>query len=219
VKLEGSNVAAKACLAIALMTALVASIVVLGASAAPSNTSDGNDTKGPLDIKRVEKLGNEKPRWTIVNFRDWRVERMWDHGYVIVNLDTFGSRRYDYYVVVRSKGTQLSATLWRDRARKDDVRIGFVESWKRNGRSVAVRIALRRLNIPKQRAFYYWQARTLYTGRDCTTVCIDVAPNKGGVQEPNPLFSPSPIPTTPVPTITPTITPSITSTPTPTPTG
>jgi hypothetical protein len=188
--------------------------VALTAGAAPSSTNDPNDTRGPLDVRRIERIGSEKPRWTIVTFGDWRVARMFDRGYFLVYLDTFGSRRFDYYALVRSKGSGLSGTLWRDRTNRDDVRIGFVESFRRNDRSVAVRVPLRRLHIPPDRFFYFWQVRTLYTGPHCTQVCIDIAPNGRGVFEVIP-GGPSPSPTTPLPTITPspTFTPSPTATP------
>lgn len=163
-------------------------------------------------MKRVQRIGSDNPRWTIVTFRDWRVKRMWDRGFIVVYIDTFGSRRYDYYALVRSKGDKMSGTLWRDRDKKDDVRIGFVETWRTNDRSVTVRVPFRRLNIPNKRPFYYWQARTLFTGPHCGQVCIDVAPNGDGVQEVNPAFTPSPSPTTPLPT------PTLTTTPTPSPT-
>jgi hypothetical protein len=196
---------------IALAIVCLAAVAMSGLFASASSSNDPNDTTGPLDVKRVDKIGNERPRWTTVTYRDWRVARMFDRGYFVVYLDTFGTRRFDYYALVRSKGTQMSGTLWRDRRDRNDVRIGFVESWKRNARSLAVRVPLRRVNLPKRRPFYFWQARTLYTGPGCTKVCIDVVPNQGSVQEFNPLFvEPSPSPTTTLPPVTPTPTPTST---------
>ncbi len=59
----------------------------------------------------------------IITFHDWSVERIFDRGYFLIRLDTFGGERYDYYALARSTGFRMKATLVRDRRSKPDFKV------------------------------------------------------------------------------------------------
>jgi hypothetical protein len=188
-----------------LATAL--SAFLLSASAGHVPVADPNDTRGPLDIRSVEVVGAEKPRWKVTTWSRWTTAQVFDYGYGTIYLDTVATPRPDYYILVGSAGTHMYAHLYRDRAMKSDLFLGELDRVGRGDkRSFFVRIALKRLDVGRQRAFYRWRAESLFTGEGCRNVCFDPAPNEGFVSEPLPIETPGPTPT-----------PSITVTPTPTP--
>ncbi len=175
---------------------------------------DGNDTKGLLDIRRVEVTGSERPRWEIVTFSDWSVRRIFDRGYFLIRLDTFGDERYDYYALVRSNGFRMKGTLVRDRRSKPDVNVARIEAVHPTRTSVKARIPLAKTKIGRNRLTYRWQVQTLFSSDNCPRVCIDDAPNDRGVKEalpgvvqPTPTASPTPTATATSPVPSPTTSP------------
>ena len=181
---------------------LGASALLWGAFAFASHAPgvpDSNDTRGTMDVARVEKHGSARPRWGVRTFTSWRVVEIFDSGFALVRLDTFGSPRFDYYALVRSDGNKLRASLWRDRATKRDYLMRALDAWRTDKRSLTVRVPLRRVFIGERRLTYRWQIETIYTGDVCPNVCFDFVPDSGGMQElvpfPRPTETPSPTPT------------------------
>ena len=153
-------------------------------------------------------IGQEKPRWKVITFTRWTTAQIFDTGYGMIYLDTFGGQRADYYILVGSFGGRLYADLYRDRAEKRDIYVSAVSRVGRGDKSsFYVRLALRRMRIGERRTFFRWRAETLFTGDGCRRVCFDPVPDTGLVTEPLPLETPPP---TPTPTPTPTPSPSTT---------
>lgn len=189
----------KAKVALGLVVVMILLYPLLMVQAHHTNPPDRNDTRGMLDVRRVKTWGKlRRPGFTIVTFRRWSIEQMWDHGQALINIDTFGTRRADYYILIRSTGSGLSGTLWRDRPRRDR-RVSKVAVWRPNRRSIGLRIPLRKMRKNRTPPLYSWFAQTLFTSDRCRRVCFDRVPNRGRIKE----SKPQPIPSTPIPTTPP----------------
>lgn len=167
------------------------------------DVNDPNDVKGLLDVRRIEVQGVKRPRWKVITFATWGTEAVFDSGYFMVRLDTYGSPRFDYYALVRSNGSRLLASLWRDRAEKRDYKMTGVAVWRPSRTSMSVRVPLGKLKVGTRRAFYGWFVETLFTSDKCPRVCIDRVPDQGRVDEPLPVPSPT-VTTSPSPSPSPT---------------
>ena len=192
------------------MIVAVLAALPLWALATHADVQDENDVRGLLDVKFVKVSGDEKPRWEFITFGEWTTEAIWDRGYGLVYFDTSGDNRFDKYALVRSDGFGLKGSLWRDRKEGQDVKISNLDVFRRNQKSMTVRVPFRKLDIPERRDFYRWFAETLFTGNNCRRVCIDRVPDEGSIFEP--LEDPNP-----TPTVTPTATPSTSPTASPSP--
>lgn len=148
------------------------------------DVADPDDTRGLLDVRLVDVDGSSNPRYTILTFPRWSTADVYDLGFLLVYLDTFGDERYDYYVLVRSDGRVMEAVLFRDRKVKQDIEIGEINAYRRTKNGVSVRIPLRALRIGRQRVFYIWRVQTLMASANCRRVCFDFVPDAGGVIEP-----------------------------------
>jgi hypothetical protein len=167
-----------------------------GASADHLPVADANDTRGPLDIRRVEVKGKERPIWKVTTHGRWTTAAIFDFGFVTVFLDTLDTRRPDFYILIGSRGTHLYADLWRDRANKADFKVGDIKRvWRTDRSTVSVRLPLSRVKIGRQRTFFRWFVESLFTGDRCRRVCFDLAPNDGPIVEPLPVETPPPSPT------------------------
>lgn len=184
-----------------LLVALAAAVSLpLLALAHHVELTDPDDTKGLLDIRRVSVAGSRlAPTWTIATGARWTAEQMWDTGFLVVKLDTFGTARADYYAIVSSDGTRFRGSLYRDRQEKSDRRLRGLTLERADRRSVTIRINLRELRRRDSRV-YRWYATTLFASDNCRSTCIDRAPDEGAIAEPGPVESPSPTPTLPTPT-------------------
>lgn len=169
--------------------------------------SDADDTRGRLDVRRARVNDGRPPTWTVVTYPRWSVERIWDAGYFMVRLDTFGKRRFDYYALVRSDGYGMQGSLWRDRANKPDRQISTLKAWHPKPRVLKLRIPLNKMYFGEQRVQYRWRVETLYLTPRCPRTCLDNAPDRGAVTEMVPWATPSPVPSG-TPTETPSETPS-----------
>jgi hypothetical protein len=192
-------------IAIAGVAVVVATLPLL-ATAQLDSRRDPRDTKGILDVRRVEVSGIDNPRFATITFSGWRVKRIWDRGYFLMNIDARGDRRFEKYAFVYSDGSRVRAFLYRNRPNRRDRVLGSLSAWKANRRKVVVKVPLDMLLIPEGRIHYRWFVKSLFTGRNCRRVCIDRVPNKGAIRTE---FAPAPSPT-------PTETPSPSPTPTPT---
>lgn len=141
---------------------------------------DGNDVRGPLDVRRVRTgLDRSRPIWRIAMRSRWSTRGIWDRGYAVILLDTRGDAAPDHYVVARSTGRRFSATLFRVRPKGRDRQMrGGAKAWRPNQRSVTVRVALRRLGLDPARQYFGWGVKTLFTGSGCRRVCLDPVPSQ-----------------------------------------
>jgi hypothetical protein len=195
---------------VALALCVVAAAAVpFVASADHVDLGDPNDTKGPFDVRRVKVVGTQKPRYDVVTFPRWTVARTWDRSYGLLYFDTFGGEAPDYYVMVRSDGYRMRASLYRDKATKKDRRLGGVNAWRPGKRSFAIRVPLRKMKLPAERLAYHWWVLTLHTGPSCRRVCFDRAPDTGKVTEPAPGAGQCPTPTPSITIPTPSVSPSV----------
>jgi hypothetical protein len=180
---------------------VLAVVPVLIAFADHREISDGNDTRGPLDVSLARMSSGRPPGWIIRTRSRWNARRIFDHGFVVIRLDTYGDREFDYYALARSNGKKISAWLYADRRSKDDRRMSRLGMKRGSKQSIQVWVPFRKLRFSR-RPSYSWIVETLWTSKRCPRVCIDRAPNRGAVLEPR---QPPP---TPTPSITPSITPS-----------
>lgn len=199
---------------------LVVSVAVLAAgltlpfattSASHREVVDGNDARGPLDMRRIVVGDVQPPRWTIYTWGSWTPAKVWDRSYLTIKFDTFGDAHFDYYALMRSDGRRLLGTLHRDYARKPDSEIARLKVTRPNKASARMRIRFGEMRFA-QPGSYRWNVTTSWVSERCPKVCFDKAPNKGAIVEP----APGPIPTWP-PTLTPTSSPSRSQSPSPSP--
>ena len=192
---------------VAAAIALALSLAGLGLVALANHAmlDDPDDTRGLLDIRRVQLHGAERPRWNVITWQGWTTAETWDAGYVLVLLDTLGDQRADYYVLAGSTGDGMYADLWRDRVSRSDRRISGVNVWRPSKTSVAVKVPLRKLKLGERRTFYRWRIETIFTSERCRRACFDLAPDEGFIVQPLDPGGPTPLPTI---TLTPQPTPS-----------
>jgi hypothetical protein len=164
------------------------------AAAEITTVRDENDARGPLDVRRVDRLYRERPVFTLTSWAPWRVRRLEDRGYALVYLDTLGGRHFDYYALLRAGQRRMRATLWRDRVRQRDYKLKSLPVWRRNRRSASVRVPFAWVKTSKQRRFFFWYVQTLVASGKCPRVCLDRAPNRGAIKEPMPGRAPPPDP-------------------------
>jgi hypothetical protein len=176
---------------VAVVLAVVLGIVAV-ASAHHSDIVDPNDTSGPLDIHEVKLDHTGGTEFTIVTFAHWKPRGIWDHGAFFVLLDTFGDERADYYVLARSTGSGMEASLWRDRKGGRDRFVRKVSSRRKSPESVSMSVPVKSLDFGKSRTSYFWWANSTFTGEKCRRTCIDRAPNDGSIEQWRPGMSPAP---------------------------
>jgi hemolysin type calcium-binding protein len=153
-----------------------------GISCWPPSPTDGNDTRGMMDVRLVD-TGGGIGTWRVVSFSRSTKKRLWDTGYVVVSLDTKEGPEFDIELVGRSTGRQMLGLLLRSGQRRP---VGHVEVRRPGGRSVRVGVALDRLEIPPERAYIRWSVRTVLTAEGCRP-CIDVVPTEGEGAFPQPV--------------------------------
>jgi hypothetical protein len=192
---------------ISLVTSVAAGSLAAVAFAGHVGVTDPNDTRGVLDIRRIDVEGTKRPRWKVITFATWGTKEIFDSGFALVRLDTYGSPRFDYYALVRSNGGRLLGSLWRDRRDKRDYKVGSVAVWRPSRSALSVRVPLRKMKVGGRRLAYGWAVETLFTSSNCPRVCIDFAPDEGRISEPLPIPTPT-TSVTPTPTPTPSPTPS-----------
>ena len=176
----------------AVVTALLAvSMVAGGAGASHMRVPDGRDTRGRLNIKSVKQSGGAFAKWKITTYKKWSRRDILDQGFFTVYLDTFGNKRHDYYALVWADKDKMRATLFRDSKKGSDYEVRSLRSSRPNQRSARVVIPLEKLRIGDNRATYNWYVQSLWSGKGCTQVCFDWAPDVGksggGIEEPLPL--------------------------------
>lgn len=184
--------------ALAVVVVSVGVFIPLLATARHLSLQDANDTKGLLDIRRVEMPGSG--RWRVMSWVRWKTANIWDRGFTFVYLDTFGRSRADYYVLVSSNGRKLTGALHRDRERGNDRMIRSVRARHPSAKIVNVAIPMDLLRR-RDTGVFRWYVLTAMSGDNCKRVCFDQAPDSGSVLEPGP--RPSPTVPTPTPSTSP----------------
>jgi len=181
-----------------LVPLLVGSLLALGAviaMAAPgfhSDIADPNDTKGVLDVQHVRLDHEGGAEVTVITFAEWTPASIWDRGNAYLFLDTEADAGPEYFVLVRSTGAELQATLWRDRRDRRDVYLRKVAVRRKSPDGVSVALPIKSLDFGPSRDSYFWWATTSFTGRSCRRTCLDRAPDEGSVEQWRPGMSPSP---------------------------
>jgi hypothetical protein len=197
-------------IALVILVASLGPMNAVTAVAQSQNVHDPKDSHGLFDIARIEVRGKRyRPRFEIFTYTKWTNRRAEDKGFMIVELDTFGDGHFNYYVLVRSVGSRLEASVFRQRKNKPDFVALTIDAWRGSGKSIAFRVPLRRLKVGDKRTYYRWFAKSLFTNVNCQSVCIDRAPDDGFVRQilipeipeptPTPVVTPSPPPATPTP--------------------
>lgn len=137
--------------------------------------SDGNDTPGRADVRRVRSSADQDPpRWKIKTFSAWTPKGMWDAGYFVVFIDTLGGAAPDYHVLAYSVGTKMRGGLYKETADGGETRIGGAPVKKSGKRGVRVTVPLDKLD--RTRPYFRWNVVTLFTGKGCQNVCFDRVP-------------------------------------------
>ena len=165
------------------VTVGVVTALSLPAFASHEPVRDPNDVKGRLDIRRVTMEEGQPRTWNITTFRGYKPENIFDKGYLLVYFDVRQDERYDYYLLLRSERDRIKGNLWRDYREANDQIVGQSRVRMTNNRTISATVKFTRMLIPESRLDYRWEARTLVSGPSCRQVCIDKAPNKGGVTE------------------------------------
>ena len=190
--------------AAALLTIVV---MALGAGAHHTDLMDPNETRGKLDVRRVRFDHTGAATWTVTTFSEWTTGSIWDRGYILVMLDTQAGAPAEYYLLIRSRGASLVASLWRHRNVGSDTYLGTVPVKRPTSRSATVQVALFRLDFGEKRTFYRWWVETVFTGDRCRRTCHDRAPQTDPARQWRPGMSPSPSPS-PSPSLSPSGSPS-----------
>jgi hypothetical protein len=181
--------------AMPFLVALTIAAVAVGAIAAPSfhsDTRDPNDTRGLLDVRRVRLDHEGRTEVTVITFADWTTASIWDRGNAYVFLDTEGGENSEYFAVVRSTGSDLEASLWRDRREHRDVFLRNLRVRRKSRDGVSIEIPIKTLEFGRFRESYLWWATTSFTAEVCRRTCIDRAPDAGSIEQWRPGMSPTP---------------------------
>lgn len=173
-------------------TVAFGAVIALAAPSFHGDIADPNDTSGVLDVRRVRLDHEGGTEVTVITFAKWTPASIWDRGNAYVFLDTAAHETPEYFVLVRSTGADLQATLWRDRRDGRDVIVRRVKVRRKSPDGVSVSIPIRSLEFGPARESYSWWATTTFTSRTCRRTCVDRAPDSGGVEQWRPGMSPAP---------------------------
>ena len=143
---------------------------------------DGNDTAGRFDVSQVRVSPGRPLGVRITTFSRWTVYGVWDSGFVVVFIDSTGTPRPDYEVLIRSNGSHMVARL----RFASGVPIEGVPVRRPNARSVAVSIPFSPIHFGPGRRYYRWQVESIWNAPPCGKVCFDLDDNAGGAPEPRP---------------------------------
>lgn len=164
-------------------------VCVPSAVAEHARIQDGDDVDGRLDLRAVEMREGQPRRWILKTHKAFSARRIFDRGYLLVYFDTYGSKRFDYYVLLRPYWSDIIGELYKDRRESNDELLAETKVRKPGKRAIVTTVPFRYMRQPETAVTYRWHARTLYTGRGCRRVCIDRAPDGRSVEEP---FDPLP---------------------------
>ncbi len=169
-----------------LVAAALAVAAVLAAAeparATHTNQTDANDVRGLLDLQSVVFRHDLSPWvWVFRTYSTWTAKRIWDRGFLIVELDTFGSDAVDYVAVVRSNGRGMLGDLFRRRKNGDEIHLRGLRAWRAGSRGAGFRLPRSALKYGASRTAFGWRVLSSYTGARCRTTCIDRVPDDGSM--------------------------------------
>ena len=167
---------------LALVIAAVCFLAMAPASAEHEVVQDQNDVSGRLDLRRVEMKEGPR-RWLMTTQKRFNADQIFDKGYFLVYLDTFGDKRFDYYVLLRSIRNRIRGDLWRDRKKSNDEMVKRTETWRPDEKTITTTVPFNKIFRPKTRLDFRWHAVSLWSGPSCRRTCIDRAPNGRSVTE------------------------------------
>jgi len=181
---------------LAAALAVLVAIVAIATPRAHTDTNDPKDAKGVLDVRGVRLTHGKGTEVTVLTFAKWAPPAIWDRGNAYVFLDTQGGPEAEYFILVRSTGPKLHASLWRDRPTRRDVFLKNVRVRRKTPDGLSVRIPIKVMEFGGFRASYTWWTVTSFTGAICRRTCIDRAPDSGALEQWRPGHSPTPTTTT-----------------------
>jgi hypothetical protein len=157
--------------------ALAVSLSAAGAQQVPRvAVQDPHEGQPLLDLREVDSsFEDDSVRFTFLTWGRWRAHALLDRAYLLADLDPQANARYR--VVVRSTRRRLVGVLYRKRGGRDRP-LRRLRVWRRDRSSVSVRVPAKALHLARP-GRYAWRAQSLVTGRRCTRVCFDRAPDSG----------------------------------------
>lgn len=167
--------------ALAALAVLCASTPALAEHA---DQTDPNDVRGLLDLEEVRFRHERGPYvWVFKTYGAWKTKRIWDTGFLVVQLDTIGSTATDFLVVLRSVGKEVQGELFRRRRDGTEVHRRTLDGWRAGSKGGAVQVPRRWLTFGPKRTVFRWSANSLFTGDRCRSTCIDAVPDEGTVEQ------------------------------------
>jgi hypothetical protein len=152
-----------------------------GASCDPLSPTDGDDTRGPLDVALVSTdLVADPAVWRLRVRGRSSASRLWDEGYAVISFDTGGGDEFELHAVARWTKRGARGVLVADGGRGTS---GRLKAKRTGGRGVRLRVPLARLDLHPERPYYRWAVQTIYTGAGCRP-CFDAAPQAGAYPQP-----------------------------------
>ena len=177
-----------------LVAAAIAALTVM-ALAGPrfhDDVSDADDTRGLLDVRKVQLDHQGGTEFTVITFATWKVPTLWDRGNAFVLLDTEGGAPAEYFALVRSTGRALEGSLWRVRHGRSDRLVRRLTVRRKTGKSISIAVPTKGLKFGRSRESYRWWVSTTFTGAGCRRTCVDRVPDEGSMEQWRPGMSPSP---------------------------
>jgi RTX calcium-binding nonapeptide repeat (4 copies) len=146
-----------------------------GASCSPPSPQDGNDTRGPVDVRLVD-TGGGVGVWRVAWFGRASKHQLWDVGYAVVSIDSQDGPDFDFHLVARSTGRRIVGLLLRDGLRKP---VAQVAASRTGGRGVWISVGLDQVGLGPERAYYRWAVTTMWGEGRCRP-CFDQVPGEPG---------------------------------------
>ena len=153
---------------------------------------DADDTRGLLDVRKVQLDHEGGTEFTVITFATWKVPTLWDRGNAFVLLDTEGGAPAEYFALVRSTGRTLEGSLWRVRHGRADRFVRRLTIRRKSGKSVSIAVPIKSLKFGRSRESYRWWVSTTFTGAGCRRTCVDRVPDERSMEQWRPGMSPSP---------------------------
>jgi hypothetical protein len=159
---------------IGLVAALAAQLLVLSTGHAVAHTetiSDGNDTRGPLDIRSatVSHIHGTEVDHHIETFGDWSVGTLGNDSFFVIVFDTSGTHKtFERCAFAFQTRKRLRGSLTNCGSRY----ITSIDVSKEGGSGVDIKVPYTRLGDS-----YRWAAESVYAGGSCAHPCVDVVPN------------------------------------------
>jgi len=156
-----------------------------GTSDCPGRTKiDPNDTPGIFDLSTASVDRSAGFIVTLRTFAQWRTSGVWDRGFFYVLLDTRGTARPDYEIVIRSNGVRMKGILFKVGS---NTRLRFLAVTLPDSHSVSLAVPLDKLTFGIGRPYVRWSAVSVWNdGPSCISVCFDFVPDAGMPPEPVP---------------------------------